>query len=122
MKYYVILSTGSYSDYDPQYFVGEKREITQEELDEAGRRVGDEIYDWYDKLPKRKSTDGLVKYDPDTEKRVYEYSSLKKIWFSKMKIWLEDNGFEQAPENIPEININFDLPTHLIAQIRRNKE
>ena len=51
-EHYVILSNGEYSDYSPTYFRGE-REITQNELDEQGVRIGDECMDWYENLPER---------------------------------------------------------------------
>ena len=114
-EHYVILSNGEYSDYSPTYFRGE-REITQNELDEQGVRIGDECMDWYENLPERTILDWRgeperVRHDPETDENIWSHD-LSDQWFARMKNWIIAQGYEQFPEDIPEINVSYsDIPT-----------
>lgn len=113
--YYVILSTGAYSDYDPEYFVG-AMEITKEDLDKQGEFIGDELLDWYDSLPEKESKgwDGIrsVKYDPNEPEGCIWSGDLAEKWIERMEKWLEEKGFRKLPEGIPEINVSYsEIPS-----------
>lgn len=113
---YVILSQGAYSDYSPDYYVGEQL-ITQEDLDKKGREVGDMILAEYEANPERPhiseySWDREIteRYNPDTGERVTTYEHGDK-WIEHMITWLNSLGFTKLPSAIPEININYgDMP------------
>ena len=114
-KYFVILSEGAYSDYSPDYYIG-YIEITQEELSEKGKEVGRFLMEQYNLLPERKSTsvyewdkDKMEKYDVNTDKTIFVPSD--RDWQPIMEQWLFEKGYEKLPDNIPEINIYYDLPT-----------
>jgi len=106
-KYFVILSTGEYSDYEPHYFMGDIP-ITQEELDKKSKEITDYLIAEYESFPERPATVSwydreMERYDPITNERVpqpYFYT-----WFPLMEKWLvEEKGYEKLPDNIPEIN------------------
>lgn len=128
---YIILSNGAYSDYAPTYYVSEK-EVTQIELDEKGRSVGDECIAMFNSLPERPHDvircetqslsdkafgvaykckhDPMDKYWPETGKEAYS-SQLSGIWFKKMETWLKEEEFKELPSDIPEINVSYsDIP------------
>lgn len=120
MKHYAILSSGCYSDYFPVYYIGDYP-LTQEEFDKKGREVGDRVIaehinyperphvctaDWCCYKPGELKTE---KFNPDTNKRVYGVDDSK--WTKTMEDWLFSLGFEQIPDNIPEINLAYsDVP------------
>lgn len=122
--YYLILSRGCYSDYSPDYYYG-KFEITQKQLDERAKEVCIEVYKKYDSLPLRKKisckyyhehasycSDGKEdeKFIPETGKSFSPYKIEDWFW-EDMKTWVKEQGFEELPKEIPEINIEFsDLP------------
>jgi hypothetical protein len=108
---YVILSDGAYSDYEATHYCGE-REITQEEFNKKGEEIGDIILDWAESLPTRKaevvysSNKGVETYNPEDGKKVYT-SDLSRKWKNKMIEWLSSQGYQEIPDNIPEINIYY---------------
>lgn len=120
MKYYLILSSGCYSDYDLTYYVGEK-EVTQEELDKKAVEIGDKCLADYEALPERKHVcysswccsilkkGDLEKYDPETNELVYD-PFLGKAW-PMLEKWVEDQGYTALPDSLPEVNIAYsDFP------------
>lgn len=116
-RYYVILSEGSYSYYSPTYFVG-SLPISKEELEFEAKRLGDELYDWLDSLPIRPSKSKWASegekevYDPTTWETFYS-SQLAERFMKQMTTWVKERGFEELPEEIPEINVAYsDLPTN----------
>jgi len=118
MKYFVILSEGSYSDYSPTYFMGDIK-ITQKELDKRGKEIGDIVLEWYKKLPERVeengyklNDNGMEKYNTETKETIYS-SDMEEKWTTRMKIWLKvDKKYKELSDNIPEININYDDIPH----------
>jgi hypothetical protein len=116
MKYFVKLSTGEYSDYSPNYYMGETK-ITQEELDAKGIEVGDMLIAEYMALPERKylgdmswKLNDIERYNPETGKTVYPPGDTQ--WQPIMEKWLKEKGYEELDEGeIPEINVSYsDLP------------
>ncbi len=90
-EFYLKLSEGEYSSYSPDYYVG-NNEITQKELDEKGKTVGDEVIKEYK--------------DVDS----YEWSGK---WKLKMDKWLEERGYIKLPDDLPEINVCYsEIPHH----------
>lgn len=125
MKYYIILSTGSYSDYEAQYYCGDIK-ITQDELDKKAKETTKEMLDLLDSLPLRKvelcqeqhshefycktNPNETERYFPETGEIAHSFSLFHK-WQEKMIQWLKEKGFEKLPEDIPEINTYyFDMP------------
>lgn len=123
MKYFVILSEGAYSEYSPEYWMGDI-EITQEEFDKKGKEIGDLVIEEFNKLPARKHTcdrgnreycfhyysydNGYVRFDPLTNK---EYSRPPQSrWQEKIEAWLTEKGYSKLPCDIPEINCHYDFP------------
>lgn len=89
MKYFVILSQGAYSDYSPEYFMGDV-EITNKEFQLKGLEIGDR----------------LTLLNPDER-----YENVE-TWFKEMKQWLSSKGYAPLPSRIPEINVAYsDIPT-----------
>ena len=114
MKYFIILSEGAYSDYSPDYYMGEI-EITQGELNDKAMEIGTKLEDWRKSLPLREVTDWSGNlcdepYDPKTGEGIYSWS-LKTKWFIKMREWLFSKGYQELPSNIPEINVYYDIPS-----------
>ena len=115
---YVKLSEGEYSGYSPDYYGG-KVAITQEELDEQGKIVGDKIIAEYEAYPEREykpqyswQHQTTEKYDPITNKSVYTYDHGEK-WKLEMEKWLTEKGYTKLPNDLPEINIHYsDIPHH----------
>lgn len=114
MKYFVILSQGAYSDYDPEYYYGD-REITQEELNKKSIEVGDSFMKEYLGFPERESTSKWAitgdkeKYNPKTGEVVYQPSESE--YLEIMGKWLENEmGYEKVGDS-PEINVYYDIPT-----------
>jgi hypothetical protein len=125
MKYYLILSDGEYSDYSPTYYVGSK-EITQDELDKKGKEVGNSLYTKlaecptraHDKVKCAKSYwrgvcdhEETEPYWPDTLEKAHPYQ-LGGMWFKEMEKWIKENGFEELPKDIPEINVSYSEIPH----------
>jgi hypothetical protein len=125
MKYYLILSEGAYSDYSPTYYVGDK-EITYSEFKKKGEEIGDLLLSKFDNLPTRehnrikceKYYDGRIKCTHEELEKYWEESlekahryDLKSMWMKEMEKWIFENGFEELPSDIPEINIYYDVPT-----------
>lgn len=117
-KYFVILSYGAYSDYEPIYFMGDIP-ITQKELDRKGKEIGDYLIAEYESLPERPDDrEGVEKYDPATNKTIFSPSF--EEWFSLMKKWLlKEKGYEKLPSDIPEINVYYDIPH---SQLKMDEE
>jgi hypothetical protein len=120
--YYLILSEGSYSDYSPTYFVGRK-EVTQEQLDEVSKQVGDRVIAEFEELPEAEYVcDCLLggehwnwcKYKIGTTVKLKDGKQVSqpdvKDWFDYMHKWLEENGFVELPPDIPEVNTNYSIP------------
>lgn len=96
----------SFEEY--YHFVGGKRKIDKEELEEAGDRIFKETQEWYKELPVTDTIDfddgkSNTRFDPDTGEIVYE-SNLPDIWFKRMSMWLRENGYILVPEGCPEYN------------------
>jgi len=116
-KHYLILSAGAYSDYSPTYFVGD-REITQEEYKKKGEELGDIVIEQWENAPTRphvcngeyccwKSDKDLYeKYNPVTGERYYS-SPNSGEWFKLVREWILAQGYEELPENIPELNSSY---------------
>jgi len=114
-KYFVILSSGAYSDYSPNYYMGEV-EITDKEFDRKGIEVGDKLIEEYLLLPERPSTSKWSWEENKTERYdekgevIYppgdaEFEKIMEKWL------LEEKGYEKLPEDIPEINCAYsDIP------------
>uniref|UniRef100_A0A6M3MEX6 Uncharacterized protein n=1 Tax=viral metagenome TaxID=1070528 RepID=A0A6M3MEX6_9ZZZZ len=103
---FVILSSGAYSDYDPIYYYG-GRKVEERELKEVGRRMGDELLEWFEGLPNNKVGES---YDPDTGE-IVDSHRLGEKWFKKMEVWLIDNKYKRVPDGIPELNASYsDFP------------
>ncbi len=122
MKYYVCLSQGEYSDYDPTYYAGD-REITDEEFQKKGREVGDKVLEWADTVPTRPHVcdepcfhiqDPMPDepYDPKTGDRIYLSGEIEVHWDKAMVEWLNSEGFVSIHDkSIPEINTSYsDIP------------
>lgn len=107
-NYFVILSEGAYSDYSPRYFIG-NRKITKEELYKKGEEIGDILELWKENLPfATKIGYEQYKYDIKEDRIVFNCDDK---WFSEMVKWLDGEGFKDLPDDIPEINIYYDMPT-----------
>lgn len=108
MKYFVILSSGAYSDYKATWYMGDKK-ITQEEIDKKGVELGDAIVEWYELLPEKENERGRkCKYDGDMD--IWPYK-LEYIWRSRMEEWLKNQGYQEI-QSSAEVNIDYDLPTN----------
>lgn len=120
MKYYAILSQGCYSDYSPTYYIGDYH-LTDDEFQKKGKEFGDLVISEFENYPERPHVCPnswccsslrkikTEKYDPATNNTVYRVSDEK--WMSLMEEWLFSLGFENLPENIPEINLVYsDVP------------
>jgi len=120
MKHFAILSKGCYSDYSPDYYIGDYP-LTQAEFTKKAKEVGDAVIGEFENYPEREhvcksdwcyhGSEAMTtdKYDPTTNKRVYNVDEEK--WYRVMTEWLTSLGFEALPENIPEINIEYsDVP------------
>ena len=107
MKHFVIISSGAYSDYTPAYFMGDI-EISQKEFNEKGKEFSDLMIEEFQKLPIKLSEFGTeIRYNPENNE---EYPSPdKEKWTILMEKWLTEKGFEKLPDNIPEINIDYDV-------------
>lgn len=129
MNYYVILSEGAYSDYSPQYFVGE-REITKEELDARGAIVGDAVILEWENAPIRahihrnkycctwQFSPKILeeKYNPETGEAYGSYPTAQR-WLELMSMWLVNEGYQRLPEEIPEINTSYsDFPSTIVRK------
>jgi len=114
-KYFVVLSQGAYSDYSPDYYIGDEP-ITQKELDVKGAEVGDFIISEFEKLPERPfsgeynySNETVEKYDPKTNKRMWQPGFSE--WQPLMENWLKEKGYKKLPTSLPEINVSYsDIP------------
>ena len=115
MKYYLILSSGAYSDYSPIYFVGEK-EITQDELQQKAYEIGNKMWEWFENLPEKESVsswDGhtfMSKYDPENPNKYISNGPDDDEFIEKMTEWLSIQGYEPIPRGLPEINVYYDVP------------
>lgn len=120
-RHYLILSRGAYSEYSPEYFVGDK-EITQKKFDKKAREIGDLCLAEFEALPEREHKhtsqwccsfgrhETTEKFDPQTGKKVY--SPFDDKWWKRMNEFIAEQGFTPLPDNIPEINIAYsDYPT-----------
>lgn len=124
-NYYLILSNGAYSDYSPTYYIGNK-EITKEEFTKKGKEVGDSLYKKLSECQRR--THDRIKcakeywrgicgheetelYWPDTLEKAHSYQ-LSSTWFKEMEKWIKENGFEELPQDIPEINVSYSEIPH----------
>lgn len=123
MKYYLILSEGAYSDYSPEYFIGEK-EVTKEVFEAKGREVGDRVIQEHEDAPVRPHVCGKYcyhssfspkpeteKFNPDTGESLYFHAKAGD-WMSYMREWVLEQGFEPLPEDIPEINTAYSEFPH----------
>ena len=113
-NHYVILSVGAYSDYSPQYFVGET-EITQEELTKKSLEIGDEMWKVWEELPEKERRDWrgemvMGKYDPENPKKYMGNSPRNEDFIEKMTEWLYSIGYTEIPNGLPEINVYYDVP------------
>jgi hypothetical protein len=117
-NYFEKLSTGEYSDYSPNYYMGDVK-ITQKELDEKGIEVGDKLIAEYMLLPERPYTSQfnfssdigrMERYDKKTGETIYAPGDSE--WKPIMEKWLLEMGYEELDEDeIPEINVSYsDLP------------
>lgn len=112
---YVILSSGAYSDYDPNYYVGEK-EVTQAELTAKSLEIGDEMWAWFEALPEKegknwKGEPVMEKYDPsDLEKYISSSGPIGEDFTKKMEEWLFSEGYTKVPDGLPEVNVYYDVP------------
>ncbi len=119
-KYYAVLSQGCYSDYSPEYYIGEYP-LTQEEFEKKAKEVGDAIISEFENYPEREhickntwccyppNKMKTEKFNPATGERVYSPDEQK--WEKIMVEWLQSLGFEKLPKEIPEINIEYsDVP------------
>lgn len=113
MNNFVILSVGAYSDYSPDYYVGDEQ-ITQEKMDFKAREIGDKLIKEYNELPTREIKNREPwdyrkneKFNPETNKTVYEPSQYDFI--KVFEEWLLEKGYKKL-ENIPEVNVYYDLP------------
>lgn len=116
MKNYLILSSGSYSDYEPTYFVGEKV-ITQEELTAKAEEIGTKMWNEWVQYPTRTQRENWSnriieqKYDPlEPEKYISNSGPDDDEFIKKLTEWLATQGYEQVPDNLPEINVYYDVP------------
>lgn len=124
-KYYLILSEGEYSDYDPVYFVGGKQ-ITQDQLNKKGEETGDCLYQKlsectvriHDREACSKKYYGIQcnheeteAYWQDTGEQAHSYQ-LAEMWFKEMEKWIKEQGFENLPTDIPEINVAYSEIPH----------
>lgn len=124
-KYYLILSEGAYSDYSPTYYSG-NTEITQEEFDKKGKEIGDFLIDKLAKCPTRIhdkikcakeywphvcNHEETEVYWEDTGEKAHSYE-LAPMWFKQMENWIKENGFEELPKDIPEINVSYSEIPH----------
>jgi len=115
MKYFVILSTGAYSDYSPTYYIGDE-EITEKEFKDKGRELGDYLLNKYNELPEREhkkvadwDDQKIERYNPETGKTIMRPSNDE--WFILMDEWLTvQKEYKTLPNNIPEINCYYDFP------------
>lgn len=112
--YYVILSSGAYSDYSPVYFVGPTK-VTQEELKTKSLEIGDAMWAYFESLPERNGEFGSHRYDPETN----DYVGIcpdEGEFIEKMSEWLYSIGYQKLPSDIPEINVYYDVPrTELVT-------
>lgn len=125
---FVILSSGSYSDYYPTYYMGTV-EITQEDLDQKGTEIGDMLLaEWnavrrvhhVHEITWREETCDVTasryssvcpEFDEvDESGKKISKSSIDKKWNPLMEEWLDEKGYKKLPEKIPEINIYYDIP------------
>lgn len=127
---FVNLSSGAYSDYDATYYIGNV-EITQKELDKKGTEIGDILLAEWNGLPEKKHEHVAHWGDyptckewnerwghlcPETEKYIVETGKVASKgnidgkWKPLMEEWLSGKGYKKFPEEIPEINIYYDIP------------
>lgn len=125
---FVILSSGAYSDYSPNYYVG-RDEITQEELDKKGVEIGDLLLiEWQNvkevphvhvkdifgetcDVTSKKWNRNCPDFDKVDEngKRTWK-GKIDSKWTPLMEEWLTSKGFSIVPDDIPEINTYYDIP------------
>lgn len=113
MKYFIILSSGAYSDYDTTYYMGD-REMSKKELYKKGEEIGDLLLKEYNKYPKRTvknywGKDVEEAYNPENNEAVYEPDNIQ--WAKLMEKWLKEEGFIEVSSDVPEINCYYDFPT-----------
>lgn len=107
MSYYVTLSSGCYSDYSADHFVGEQF-ISQEDFTAKGVEFGDQIVLWWSTL-ERTGTRG-ERID-ENGVRVWRHNEFTRRWRKRMEAWLAEMGYKPV-ELGAEINIDYsDIPT-----------
>lgn len=125
MQHFVILSQGAYSDYSPTYYMG-PNPLSKEELDELGKKIGDECIRNWRELPEREHVHSdwcfgrcpkYERYNPIEDCNVsspFDNYGMTPSWHTRMEEELTKLGFTKLPEEIPEINVLYnDYPSNL---------